>query len=95
VVEEFDASFEALALAVAIPKREISEIASMIPKLRVESTKRPLRVNLIGETATGARVVIKASLSNTCSIIAYPYDIWQVESNRCLKHLFEWATLGI
>ena len=78
-----------------MPKRETSEIASMVAKLRVESTKRPLRVNLMGETATGARVVIKASLSNTCSIIAYLGDIWQVKPNRCLKHLFEWATLGI
>jgi hypothetical protein len=78
VVVEFVASFEAFALEVAMPKSETSEIASMVAKLRVESTKRPLRVNLIGETATDARVVIKASLSNTCSIIAYPGDIWQV-----------------
>jgi hypothetical protein len=78
VVVEFDASLEALALAVAMPKRETSEIASMAAKLKVETSIRPLRVNLIGETATGARVVIKASLSNTCSIIAYLGDIWQV-----------------
>jgi hypothetical protein len=49
---------EAFALDVAIPKSEISEIASMAAKLKVETSIRPLRVNLIGETATGARVDI-------------------------------------
>jgi hypothetical protein len=57
-VAEFDVSLVALALEVAMPKSEKAEIASMIPKLTVESTSRPLRVNLMGETATGARVDI-------------------------------------
>jgi hypothetical protein len=58
VVAKFEVSLLALALVVAMPKSENAEMASMMPKLTVKSTSRPLRVNLMGETATGVRVDI-------------------------------------